>query len=1084
MAPTCSPNCAPTSPCGANGDCYSGVCTNGLCLPAPNTHACVLSTDCASGSCVAGHCAAPACSPTCGTASPCGANGDCVSGTCTNALCQAESCSPTCVLGHACGSNLDCASGACAAAVCVAAAAGTCTANPCDPYCQDFSGTPAGITTPPAGLVVTGGTLTLSGTGGATACTGLTVTPATATITVTSLSPFTTTPTSATFAAACTTGTPAPTWSLSNTAGTAATIGTISTAGVVTIYSPISGPLTVTATNGALTATATVNVVVNINDTNGATPGLVTDLTGAGTVVDTAVPLYPYSNTLFPVYLPAPLLQWDIGTGTTLATGVKVALDSSTNNFHWSQIYTGEPEQGITSSASSNVPGPYHHVPAYKIPQNIWSAFELSAAPATPIVPGTTAVAQISFQRYVGTTLYEPVAIPVNFSLATPLNGTVYYVEYERNITNAHANDGSVTNVSFPYTIGTSICPVGNGTHLGGGGSGTRSLSVVGAAAAPADPFNGNGPCAVCHSLSANGKTYVGVQQYWTTSQGGTATIGVNSIGAGGTFTAVTQALPTANDGQRGFSYGAVTPDGKYVLQGSEFWGNTAAEGPSANATTAPDSPATNYTGYNITGSPATTVTLSGLPAGRLMMAPQFSPDGTKLVYVNGDTGVGGTTGWRKGLSMFSVAETSASVLTFSAEKLLFNTWNAGGTGNPVKWPFFEPDSQSIVFMETTPSAYCSSANVGSATNVGCYNNPYGGMEPTSRGEWPGTLYSLNTAGTLPATPVALTNLNKGIPQASGADDDLSYQPTVLSVVAAGYRWVIFTSPRAYGNQLNNYSIAAAKKTDPSCATSQLWMAAIENVASGTTDRSFPAFWLPSQLYEPIVSGAGSNQYVNERGYLVPSACKVTGTTSASLCNVNSDCCSSTCRIDLPAASPPTLHCQPAPGACSAIGGSCAVTTDCCGTGTEVCTSGSCVGVTNYMSSSFSKQFTASCPAGTGVIWENFEWNASSPMPAAMVTSANIVFTATAAATVAGLATSPTATLATANYANSNAPVGTPITNYEYANVASAFASAGSSATASQAVLQITMTFNPSSDDLQSPTLYDWDQQYDCAPNQ
>jgi hypothetical protein len=105
-------------------------------------------------------------------------------------------------------------------------------------------------------------------------------------------------------------------------------------------------------------------------------------------------------------------------------------------------------------------------------------------------------------------------------------------------------------------------------------------------------------------------------------------------------------------------------------------------------------------------------------------------------------------------------------------------------------------------------------------------------------------------------------------------------------------------------------------------------------------------------------------------------------------------------------------------------------------------------------------------------------------MPAAMVTSANIVFTATAAATVAGLATSPTATLATANYANSNAPVGTPITNYEYANVASAFASAGSSATASQAVLQITMTFNPSSDDLQSPTLYDWDQQYDCAPNQ
>src|SRR5580692_3197493 len=130
-------------------------------------------------------------------------------------------------------------------------------------------------------------------------------------------------------------------------------------------------------------------------------------------------------------------------------------------------------------------------------------------------------------------------------------------------------------------------------------------------------------------------------------------------------------------------------------------------------------------------------------------------------------------------------------------------------------------------------------------------------MAPTSRGAWPGTLYSLNSAAAIPL-PVALTNANAGIAAAVGNDSNLSFQPTVLPFSVAGYRWMIFTSPRAYGNQLNNYNISGGKKTDPSCATSQLWMAAIQDATSGSTDRSFPAFWLPNQLYEPIVAGASA----------------------------------------------------------------------------------------------------------------------------------------------------------------------------------------------------------------------------------
>ena len=292
---------------------------------------------------------------------------------------------------------------------------------------------------------------------------------------------------------------------------------------------------------------------------------------------------------------------------------------------------------------------------------------------------------------------------------------------------------------------------------------------------------------------------------------------------------------------------------------------------------------------------------------------------------------------------------------------------------------------------------------------------------------------------------------------------------------------MIFTSPRAYGNQLNNYNISGGKKTDPSCATSQLWMAAVQDATSGLTDRSFPAFWLPNQPYAPIVSGTSAVQWVNERGYLVPSACKVTGTTSASTCNVNSDCCSGTCRIDLPATAPPTLHCQAAPTGCSPTGGSCSTSADCCGS--EICSVGQCVAPMQYMSTSFVRQFTATCGPGTEVVWQNFSWNASSPQPASPATSTNIVFTATAANSVASLGSGPTVTLGTANYANSNPPMGTPISNFLFANVQNSFVAAGTS-TKKLSVLQVTMAFSPSSDNLQTPTLYDWNQAYDCVPSE
>ena len=181
------------------------------------------------------------------------------------------------------------------------------------------------------------GTLTLAGSPGPPPCTGpLTISPTLGTFTVTSLSPFTVSPSSISFTASCVAGVAVPTYSLSNSTGTAATIGTISSTGAMTIYSPVAGTMTVTATNGALTASATITVKVTVDDTNGASPAIITNLTGGGSTTDTAVALYPYPQTMFPAYMPAPLVQWDSGTGTTAtkATAVKIALDYATGNFH------------------------------------------------------------------------------------------------------------------------------------------------------------------------------------------------------------------------------------------------------------------------------------------------------------------------------------------------------------------------------------------------------------------------------------------------------------------------------------------------------------------------------------------------------------------------------------------------------------------------------------------------------------------------------------------------------------------------------------------------------------------------------
>ncbi|MET0792039.1 MAG: hypothetical protein ABW061_11010 [Polyangiaceae bacterium] len=138
--------------------------------------------------------------------------------------------------------------------------------------------------------------------------------------------------------------------------------------------------------------------------------------------------------------------------------------------------------------------------------------------------------------------------------------------------------------------------------------------------------------------------------------------------------------------------------------------------------------------------------------------------------------------------------------------------------------------------------------------------------------------------------------------------------------------------------------------------------------------------------------------------------------------------------------------------------------------------------VQGYYPATFVQDYTANCVDGTKPIWREFDWQAVIP------DTASIVVTAQSGESIATLAPSMPLTIATSTASTNTGSMGT---TFDFALIDAGKGSSPSGAfnsaspiVPSRNLLRLTITLNPTGDQLLAPTLRHWKVQYDCAPNE
>jgi hypothetical protein len=456
----------------------------------------------------------------------------------------------------------------------------------------------------------------------------------------------------------------------------------------------------------------------------------------------------------------------------------------------------------------------------------------------------------------------------------------------------------------------------------------------------------GKGPCISCHSVSFNGSTIVASTHEYTFKTFDVFSYPVSDV-----------PQPPQQAKQPNAVYGALTPDGTRMLS----MGNPDCTAGSENAPRSANN-------FPIVEGPSVATVLDtatgqdvgagGLDPAHYMWMPQFSPDGTKVVFNHAKPdGKGGTDrrelavmDYDQAANMFSnlrvvvsrvgpepslpyapqpvgngivptgiggctdpapaSADPLAGLLGLAGDTGAFTPGTCTGPCYPA-WPFFTPDGRGVVFALMNEPDFASA---------------FPGRDAPAQSElWYVDVETLET--------VRLDAANRGVVP----NDALSnYYPTVLPVQVGGYFWVFWTSKRAFGHHasiaaLDALNLPVALPSDVGAISKRIWVSAIR--ARG------PAGDLQGPLVDPSAPGfylEGQSESGNVRAFAALNPCVAAGTT----CSSGLDCCTGYCAIE-PGAAQGT--CTDQVPECARTNERCTTSADCCAPESSAEPANSCI---------------------------------------------------------------------------------------------------------------------------------------------